>query len=82
MTESSIEKKVKEIVAEVFSVNPQDIKDDTNFVTDLRAKSSDIVELLALLEEEFKIEIPLADAMKNKTVGDAWRYIEKKCQRG
>lgn len=75
---SSIEKRVKEIIAEVFNIKFENINDDMRFVEDLRAKSADIVELLALLEDEFKIEIPLAEALRNKTVGDAWRYIEKK----
>ncbi|MEM4545617.1 MAG: acyl carrier protein [Nitrososphaerota archaeon] len=73
-----IEKRVKEIIAEVFNIKFENINDNMTFVEDLRAKSADIVELLALLEDEFKIEIPLAEALRNKTVGDAWRYIEKK----
>lgn len=74
----SVEERVKEIISQVFNVRLEDLKDDTNFVIDLRAKSADIVELLALLEDEFKIEIPLAEAIRNKTVGDAWKYIERK----
>ncbi|MBS7648814.1 MAG: acyl carrier protein [Nitrososphaeria archaeon] len=74
----SVEERVKEIISQVFNVRVEDLKDDTNFVIDLRAKSADIVELLALLEDEFKIEIPLAEAIRNRTVGDAWKYVERK----
>jgi len=79
---SSVEEKVKKIIADVFNVKPEDLKDETSFVADLRAKSADVVELIALLEEEFKIEIPLSEALKNRTVGDACRYIERKISGG
>ena len=67
---------VKEVVVEQLNVSPDEIKEDSKFVEDLRADSLDVVELVMALEEKFDIEIPDADAEKIATVGDAIRYVE------
>ncbi|WP_309492613.1 acyl carrier protein [Candidatus Hecatella orcuttiae] len=74
----SVEKKVKEIIADVFGKNPEELADNLRFVEDLHAKSVNIIELIALLEYEFNITIPFVEARKNKTIGEAVSYIEKK----
>lgn len=75
---SSVETRVKRIVAEVTGVDESEIKRESKFIDDLGVESLDIVEMIAAMEEEFDIEIPEEEAEKNITVGQAIDYIEKK----
>ncbi len=54
---SSVEERVKKIVAEQLGVNEDEVKDESSFVEDLGADSLDTVELVMALEEEFETEI-------------------------
>lgn len=71
---SSIEERVKKIVAEQLGVK-EDIAIDASFVDDLGADSLDTVELVMALEEEFECEIPDDDAEKITTVQQAIDYV-------
>jgi len=73
----SVEEKVVKIISEIFKVDKSKITKETEFVKDLKAKSYDVLELIAALEEEFNIEIDVRDALKNKTVGEAIEYIRR-----
>lgn len=73
-----IEEKVKEIVAKQLEVDVSEIKPESSFVGDLGADSLDTVELVMMLEEAFRIEIPDEDAEKIVKVKDAFEYINKK----
>lgn len=77
-----VEKRVKEIIAEVFKTDSQKLQEETCYVEDLRAKSANILELIATLEDEFNLKIPLVEARKNKTIGDTIAYMEKRCKGG
>jgi len=72
----SVEKKVKEIVAEQLGKDVNDITTQASFIDDLGADSLDIVELVMKMEEEFGIEIPDEEAEKIKTVNDVVEYIK------
>jgi len=74
---SSLEEKVKKIIAEQLSVSEDQITPAASFVEDLGADSLDTVELVMALEEEFGIEIPDEDAEKITRVKEAVDYIEK-----
>jgi len=67
--------KVKEVVAEVFSVDEKQLTLETNLVADLGAESLDIITLLMEFEESFDRKIPDEDAEKLITIGDAVNYI-------
>ena len=73
---SSIEERVKKIVAEQLGVKEEDIQKAASFVEDLGADSLDTVELVMALEEEFETEIPDEDAESITTVQHAIDYIE------
>jgi acyl carrier protein len=75
MTATSIEAKVKTIIADQLGVGEDEIKPESSFIEDLGADSLDIVELVMAMEEEFEIEIPDEQAENIKTVGDATNYI-------
>ena len=72
----SVEKRVKEIVAEQLSKDESEVKSESSFIDDLGADSLDIVELVMAMEDEFGIEIPDEDAEKIKTVKDVVEYIK------
>ena len=75
---SSIETRVKAIVAEQLGVKEEEVTNDSSFVVDLGADSLDTVELVMALEEEFETEIPDEDAEKITTVQQAIDYINER----
>lgn len=77
VTESEIEGKVIDIVAEQMSVEKSEITRETSFVNDLNADSLDTVELVMELEDEFETSIPDEDAENIQTVGQAIEFIMK-----
>ena len=72
---SSVEERVKKIVAEQMGVAEAEITRDTSFVNDLNADSLDTVELVMEFEDEFEMSIPDEEAEKIQTVGMAIDYI-------
>jgi len=72
---STVEERVKKIVAEQLGVKEEEVTNDASFVDDLGADSLDTVELVMALEEEFETEIPDEDAEKITTVQQAIDYI-------
>jgi acyl carrier protein len=72
---ASIEKRIKEIVAEQLGVDEAQVANESSFMDDLGADSLDTVELVMALEEEFEIEISDEDAEKIQSVQDAVDYI-------
>ena len=75
---SSVQDKVRGIIAEQLGVKLEEVTNQASFTDDLGADSLDTVELVMALEEEFGIEIPDEEAEKMVTVGDAMKYIEEK----
>lgn len=73
---STIEERVRKIVAEQLGVKEDELKDSASFVDDLGADSLDTVELVMALEEEFETEIPDEEAEKITTIQEAIDYIE------
>ena len=74
---SSIEDRVKKIVAEQLGVKEDEVRTEASFVDDLGADSLDTVELVMALEEEFETEIPDEEAEKITTVQLACDYINE-----
>ena len=62
--------KLKNVIVEVLSVDPDEITMDTAF-DDLGADSLDLFQIIMGLEEAFDIEIPSEKAEKIKTVEEA-----------
>ena len=74
---SSIEDRVKKIVAEQLGVKEEEVRSEASFVDDLGADSLDTVELVMALEEEVETEIPDEEAEKITTVQLAINYINE-----
>ena len=63
--------KIREIIAEVLNLDPEEIRMDSAFVDDLGADSLDVFQIIMGIEETFDIEIDNEEAEKIVTVGDA-----------
>ncbi len=75
-----IEQRVKEIVARQLKVDKNEIKPESEFVKDLGAESIQSIELVAVFEEEFDIEMDEQVALAVKTAGNAVEFIKKAMQ--
>ena len=62
---------IKEVAAEVLSVDPDLVTESARFKEDLDADSLDLVELVMGLEERFDIEVPEDDLEGVTTIGQA-----------
>ena len=68
--------KLKKVIAEVLSVDPDEITMETTFTDDLGADSLDLFQIIMGLEEEFDIEIPPEKAENITTVEEAVEMIK------
>lgn len=68
--------KLKQVIADVLNVDPEEITMETTFVDDLGADSLDVFQIIMGIEEEFDIEIPAEDAEKIATVEEAVNLIK------
>ncbi|MBE5846518.1 MAG: acyl carrier protein [Lachnospiraceae bacterium] len=69
--------KLKEIIAEVLSVDTNEIRPETTFMEDLGADSLDLFQIIMGIEDAFNMEIA-PEAVENiKTVGEALEMIKK-----
>ena len=76
MTAEDIFNTMQKLIAEQFTMDPEDITMNSSFEEDIGADSVDLVDLVMSMEEEFDIEeIDEEELAKLKTVGDCVRYI-------
>lgn len=72
-----VELKVIDLIAEVLvDVNKENIQLDSKIVEDLGAESLDIYDMIALLEDEFGLEITDEEVEKIQTVKDVASFIK------
>ena len=68
--------KLKEVIADVLSVDPNEITLETTFMEDLGADSLDVFQIIMGIEEAFEIEIPADKVEHITTVGEAVDLIK------
>ncbi len=68
--------KLKEVIADVLNVDPNEVTLETTFTEDLGADSLDIFQIVMGIEEAFEIEIPSEKAEHITTVGEAVALIQ------
>jgi len=68
--------KLKNIIADVLNVDPEEVTLDTTFMDDLGADSLDVFQIIMGIEEEFDIEVPAELAENIKTVEEAVEMIK------
>ena len=68
--------KLKEIIAEVLSVDPDEVTLETTFTDDLGADSLDVFQIIMGIEQEFQLTVDTDEVEDIKTVGDAVELIK------
>ena len=68
--------KLKAIIVDVLSVDPDEITMDTTFADDLGADSLDVYQIIMGIEQEFDIEVPADLAENISTVEEAIEMIK------
>ena len=68
--------KLKEVIADVLNVDPNESTLETTFTEDLGADSLDVFQIIMGIEEAFEIEIPADKAEHITTVGEAVDLIK------
>jgi acyl carrier protein len=77
---ATVEQRVKRVTGRVLKIDPESIESQHNFTADLGAESVQSVELVAMFEEEFGVEMDEEAALAVQTVADAIRFITKVCK--
>ena len=77
---ATVEERVKAVTARVLNIEADSIEASDNFTADLGAESVQSVELVAMFEEEFGIEMDEDAALSVETVGGAVEFISKLCK--
>lgn len=77
---ATVEKRVVDVTARVLRLDPGEIRPEHAFTTDLGAESVQSIELVAMFEEEFGIEMEEDAALSVETVSGAVEYISRVCQ--
>jgi len=75
MEKAEVKEKVVKVVCQVLNVEADIVEDDSHFVFDLGAESTQSVQLVAAFEEEFNIEMDNEAALSVETVGGAVDFI-------
>ncbi|MDE6846751.1 MAG: acyl carrier protein [Lachnospiraceae bacterium] len=68
--------KLREVIADVLNVDPNEVTMETTFTEDLGADSLDVFQIIMGIEEAFEIEIPAEKAEHITTVGEAVALIQ------
>jgi acyl carrier protein len=78
---ATVEERVKAVTAHVLKLNADEIKLEDSFTADLGAESVQSIELVAMFEEEFGIEMDEDAALSVQTVGEAVEFITDVCKK-
>ena len=71
-----VEAKVTEVLLEILDIKPEDIVPTARFVDDLQATSIDLVEIVAVLQNTFDVDIDEAQVARLRTVQDAMDFFQ------
>jgi acyl carrier protein len=65
--------------AQVLKKDPAELKTETRFVKDLKAKSVNMVQIITVLEDEFDVEIPFMQIKRKESIGETAEFIAELC---
>jgi acyl carrier protein len=77
---ATVAERVNAVTARVLKVPLEEIRPEHSFAEDLGAESVQSIELVAMFEEEFGIEMDEDAALAVETVGTAVEFITKVCK--
>jgi acyl carrier protein len=80
-TMASVQDRVIAVTSRVLKVAPEEIQLEHHFSADLGAESVQSIELVAMFEEEFGINMDEEEALSVETVGRAIEFITEVCKR-
>lgn len=71
--------KIKQRAAEIFKKDPGELTLDTRFTEDLKAKSVNLVQIIAILEDAYDVQINFMEFRRKKTLGEAAEFVAQLC---
>jgi acyl carrier protein len=71
--------KIIQRAAQVFKKDLAELSADTRFVEDLKAKSVNFVQIIAVLEDAFDVQINFMELRRKKTLGEAAEFVARLC---
>ena len=77
LSNEEIRDRIINVTTMILNIEPSQIKNESDFASDLGAESLQSVELVAGFEEEFEIEMDEEEALSVSSVGEAVEYIAK-----
>lgn len=77
---ATVQQRVVAVTAKVLGIDEGEIRPEHSFAVDLGAESVQSVELVAMFEEEFGIEMDEDAALAVETVGAAVEFITACCR--
>ncbi len=77
---ATVEERVKSVTAQVLGLDPDEIKPSDHFTVDLGAESVQSIELVAMFEEEFGVEMDEEASLAVETVSGAVEFITNTCK--
>ena len=72
--------RLKKILVEELSLNPDDVTLNSELANDLGVNSLELADLVLVCEDEFGVEFNEDDIHKFITVGDVVEYLEENAQ--
>jgi acyl carrier protein len=77
---ATVAERVKKVTGELLEIDPATIKNEASFTVDLGAESVQSIELVAMFEEEFGIEMDEEAALAIDTVAKAIEFVTEVCK--
>jgi acyl carrier protein len=77
MTREEIIKKINSAMADEFEVEESVMTPEANVKETLQLDSLNLVDIVAMVQENFGVDIPLTDLRKIATFKDLYDYIEQ-----
>ena len=71
--------KIIQRTAVLFKKDPGELSSDTKWVEDLKAKSVNYVQVIAILEDAFDVQINFMEFRRKKTLGEAAEFVAQLC---
>jgi len=76
MDRANIEKIVNEFLIDEFEIEEDLIKGESHLIKDLEIESLDFVDIVVVIEKEFKFKVQRDDMSEIRTLNDLYEYIE------
>jgi acyl carrier protein len=80
MSETVVDRKeeLRELIAEVLELEPEELTDDGNFADDYGADSLRAIEILARIEKRFDVELPQSQLPEMTDLNAVYRLVSER----